>query len=131
MANIIWMTQPEAARPIGVGLVGTGFATSSHLDALSRVAGVRVAGVVGSSPDRARAAADRFDIDRVYPDLDALLGDPEVQAVHNCTPNQLHAEITLAALEAGKHVLSEKPLAFDVEQSARLVAAAHDAGVVA
>ena len=120
----------QAAATIGVGVVGTGFAASSHLDALSRVAGVRVAGVVGRTPERARAAADRLGVDRVYPDLDALLADRQVQAVHNCTPNDRHAEVTLAALAAGKHVLSEKPLALDANQSATLAAAAADAGVV-
>src|SRR5436190_20533224 len=113
----------QAAATIGVGVVGTGFAASSHLDALSRVAGVRVAGVVGRTPERARAAADRLGVDRVYPDLDALLADRQVQAVHNGTPNDRHAEVTLAALAAGKHVLSEKPLALDANQSATLAAA--------
>ncbi|MFL5796835.1 MAG: Gfo/Idh/MocA family protein [Actinomycetota bacterium] len=124
-------TGPTSGRPIRVGIVGTGFAASSHLDALARLPGVAVAGVAGSSPDRARAAAERLGIGGLaYPDLEALLGDPEVDAVHNCTPNHLHAQVTLQALAAGKHVLSEKPLAIDSEESARLVAAASGASLV-
>ena len=121
---------PHLGTPIRVGVIGTGFAASSHLDALARLRGVEVAGVVGSSPDRSRAAAERLGIGRAYPDLDALLEDDSVDAVHNCTPNHLHAGITDRALAAGKHVLSEKPLAFDPEEGARLVAAAARTGAV-
>ncbi len=124
------MNPGDPASPVGVGIVGTGFAASSHLDALARIPGVRVAGLVGSSPERARAAAHRLGMERVHGDLDALLNDPQVAVVHNCTPNDLHADVTLAALAVGKHVLSEKPLAFDSHQSALVVAAAAEAGVV-
>jgi predicted dehydrogenase len=112
------------ATPIRVGIVGTGFAASSHLDALARIRGVEVAGVVGSSEDRARVAADRLGVERVFPDLDALLDDGSIDAIHNCTPNHLHADVTLASLAAGKHVLSEKPLAMDSAQAGHLVDAA-------
>ncbi len=123
-------TGEASGRPIRVGVVGTGFAASAHLDALARVIGVEVAGVAGSSPERARSAADRLGIGRVYPDLEALLGDAEVDAVHNCTPNHLHAHITLQAFAAGKHVLSEKPLGIDSDETARLVNAASGANSV-
>src|SRR4051812_31087604 len=118
----------DGAPVIRVGLVGGGFAASSHVDALRRVRGVEVAGLVGSSPERGRAAADRLGAGRAYPDLDALLGD--VDAVHVCTPNHLHGPQTLAALAAGKHVLSEKPLGIDAAEAGRLAAAAAGAGVV-
>ena len=119
-----------AERRIHVGVIGAGFAASSHLDALSRLPEVEVAGLVGRSPERTRAAADRLGIERVYPDLDGMLADPGVDAVHVCTPNDRHAQVTIAALAAGKHVLSEKPLAMNAEQGRRLVAAARDAGTV-
>src|SRR5919201_1320031 len=118
------------SAPIRVGIVGTGFAASSHLDALSRLRTVEVAGVVGSSRERARAAAQRLGVGRAYPDLDALLGDEDVRAIHNCTPNHLHADVTLAALMAGKHVLSEKPLAMDSTEAGNLVDAATASGRV-
>jgi predicted dehydrogenase len=119
-----------ATDRIGTGIVGTGFAASAHVDALSRLPGVVVAGVVGSSPERARRAADRLGVDRVYEGLDAMLDDGSIVAIHNCTPNDLHADVTLRALAAGKHVLSEKPLGFDTRETATLVEAAAAAGVV-
>jgi predicted dehydrogenase len=102
------------------GIVGTGFAASSHADALARIPGAVLLAVAGTSQDKARAAAERFGAERAYPDYRALLADPDVDAVHNCTPNDLHAEINTAALAAGKHVLSEKPLAIDSVQTAAL-----------
>src|SRR3954447_11848505 len=102
-----------APRPIRVGVVGTGFAASSHLDALSRVGGVQVVGLVGRSEASGRGggarpggpparphAAPRLGVPRAYPDLDALLAG-DVDVVDNCTPNHVHAEVTLAALDAG------------------------------
>src|SRR2546427_3578380 len=123
--------QPDRSA-VRVGVVGTGFAASSHLDALSRVRGVRVTGFVGSSPDRAQAAAERLglDPDVIVAELAALLEGDEVDAIHNCTPNHLHAEVTLAALAAGKHVLSEKPLGMDAAETDQLAAAARDSDVV-
>jgi predicted dehydrogenase len=115
---------------LGVAIVGGGFAASSHLDALRRVEGVTPLGVLTSTPERSREAAERLGVERAYGALDDLLGDIEVDVVHNCTPNHLHHGITGAAFAAGKHVLSEKPLAFDVDQAEDLVAKAHAAGVV-
>jgi predicted dehydrogenase len=129
MTNIRRMAVEEGSQPIRVGVVGTGFAAASHLDALSRVPGLDV-GLVGSSVERARAAARRFGVRRVYPDLDALLSDAGVHAIHNCTPNDVHADITLRGLAAGKHVLSEKPLALNSRESSELVKASKERGSV-
>jgi predicted dehydrogenase len=117
-------------RRLRVAVIGSGFAASSHVDALSRVRAVEIAGIVGSSAERARAAAERFSIDRAYGSLDDALSDPSVDAVHNCTPNDVHAEITTRCLDAGKHVLAEKPLAMDSAQSGELVTRAAAADVV-
>jgi len=105
---------------IRAGIVGTGFAASAHADALARVRAARLLAVAGSSEAKARAAADRFGAERAYSCYRALLADPDVDAVHNCTPNDLHAEVNAAALAAGKHLLSEKPLAIDSSQTAAL-----------
>ena len=75
---------------IGVGIVGAGFAASSHVDALRRLPRVRLAGIVGSSPERVRPAADRLGIERVYPDLDAMLADDGVAAVREEAAHLLH-----------------------------------------
>jgi predicted dehydrogenase len=111
-------------------VVGSGFAGSSHVEALRRVPGVQVAALAGSSEERARAAADRLRVPAATGDYRALLADADIDAVHNCTPNDLHHDVTAAALEAGKHVLAEKPLAMDSVQAADLVARAERAGMV-
>jgi predicted dehydrogenase len=116
-----------AAAPIRVGIAGTGFAAAAHLDALRRVPGVEVVAVAGSDVERARGLADRFGSATAYGSHFDLLEDPAVEAVHNCTINRRHAEISLAALGSGRHVLSEKPLATDAQESAALVAAAEAA----
>lgn len=104
-------------------MVGTGFAARAHLDALSRLPDVRVVAVAGRDPRRVEELSSLHGL-RDYTDHADLLADPEVDAIHNCTVNRLHFELNLAALEAGKHVLSEKPLATTAEESAELAAAA-------
>ncbi|MBD2844205.1 Gfo/Idh/MocA family oxidoreductase [Paenibacillus sp. IB182496] len=116
-------------RMIQVGVVGTGFSASSHVEALRRLPGVVVAGVAGSSKEKSEAFAKELGIPSAYPDYRALVTDPKIQAVHNCTPNALHFEINKLALEQGKHLLSEKPLAMDPEQSGELVRLAERAQV--
>ncbi len=112
--------RPGRDGPLRVGIVGTGFAATSHADALARLPGVRLLGVAGTSQDKAEAVAARLGAERAYPGYRALLDDPDIDAVHDCTPNHLHAEVNSAAMAAGKHVLSEKPLAMDSHQTAAL-----------
>ena len=116
---------------IRVGVVGTGFAASSHLDALSRLPEVEVTGIAGSTPEKGRAAADRFGLARGYRHWQELVSAGDVDAVHNCTPNYLHAEVTSGALSAGKHVLAEKPLAMDSDETRALREQAAASPVVA
>jgi predicted dehydrogenase len=111
---------------ISVAIAGAGFAASSHLDALRRLPDVRVAGVLASSPESTTVAATRLGVEPIA-SLDQLL---KADVVHNCTPNDVHASITEAALDAGVHVLSEKPLAYDASEAAKLARAAAEAGVV-
>ena len=95
---------------INVGVIGTGFMGVTHTEALRRL-GVNVIGIVGSSPERARAKAAAANLPRVYDSVDALLADTAVHAVHVTSPNDVHADQVRAALAAGKHVVCEKPLA--------------------
>lgn len=101
-------------------VVGTGFMGWVHVEALRR-AGVEVAGILGSSPEKSRAEAVRLGLPRAYDSFDEVLSDVEVDAVHIATPNRLHFEMAAAVLEAGKHVLCEKPLAMNSSESAQLV----------
>lgn len=106
---------------LGIAIMGTGMIGAVHRRA-ALLAGAVVRGVVGSSPARARDVAQAWDIPRGYRDIEEALADPQVQVVHVCTPNHLHRAMAQAALEAGKHVICEKPLATTLED-ARLLAA--------
>ena len=117
-------------RKIGVGVIGTGFAASSHAEALRRLPGVELVAVAGSTRENAERAADEWGAARAYGDYRELLADDAIGAVHDCTPNHLHADVNAAVLEAGKHVLSEKPLALDSGETAELLRAAAGADVV-
>ncbi|MBM7564738.1 Gfo/Idh/MocA family protein [Paenibacillus sacheonensis] len=115
---------------IKVGIVGTGFSASFHLEALRRLPYVEVAAIAGSTLAKAQEAAHKYGIPRAYGTPEELIADGDVQVVHNCTPNHLHFEINEAVLLAGKHLLSEKPLAMNAEQSARLAELAKRHGAV-
>jgi predicted dehydrogenase len=107
------------------GVVGTGFIGAVHVEALGRL-GVEVVGVVGSSPRRARAKT----LAPVYESYEELLADERVDVVHLTTPNHLHHAQVKRALDAGKHVVCEKPLAMTSEQSAELLELAQRSGLV-
>jgi predicted dehydrogenase len=115
---------------INVAVIGSGFMGAAHVDALRRVPGVCVAAIASADRRRAQELADQFDIPHVLDDWRALLDRPDVHAVHNCTPNNLHYEVNRSLIEAGKHVLSEKPLTMTSAESADLVRLARARGVV-
>jgi predicted dehydrogenase len=109
----------HAARPTAA-LVGTGFIGPVHLEALRRL-GVPVAGVLGSTPERGRLAAQQLGLPRAYASLAELLADASVQVVHITSPNRHHFAQVCACLDAGKHVVCEKPLAMTSAETAELV----------
>jgi predicted dehydrogenase len=108
-------------------MIGTGFAAGAHIDALRRIPSVEVVAIAASSDAKANAAGRRFGIDRTFRDYRELLAYDGVDAVHDCTPNHLHRAINQDALRAGKHVLSEKPLGLDSDETAFLVEVAAEA----
>ena len=114
---------------IGTAVIGTGFIGTVHVEALRRI-GVRVTGVLGSSPERGAASAERLGVAHAYGSLDELLADPTVDVVHVTSPNDRHVEQARAALEAGRHVVCEKPLAMTAAESAALVELAQASGRV-
>jgi predicted dehydrogenase len=111
-------------------IIGTGFMGAAHYEAVRRIPGVEVVSVSASSPEIAEAFRAENGIDCAVADWREIVDDPEIEVVHNCTPNNVHFEINLALVRAGKHVISEKPLAVSSEQSQELVDAAQEAGVV-
>jgi predicted dehydrogenase len=120
---------PVSMSSINVGIVGTGFMGVAHTEALRRL-GVHVVGIVGSTPERARAKAAQANLPPVVDSLGALLRDASIDVVHITSPNNLHHEHVLAVLAAGKHVVCEKPLGLDSSQTHELLEAAQRAGVV-
>ena len=116
---------------IGMGLVGAGFVGPHHVDAVRRLGFVDIVAVAGSSEASGRDKASALGARRGYGSYQALIDDPDVQVIHNATPNFLHYEVTSAALAKGKHVVSDKPLAMTAAESKKLVDEARQAGVVA
>src|SRR4029078_7258200 len=102
---------------IGMGLVGAGFVGPPHIDAVRRLGFVGIVAVAGSNDASGRHEAEALGARRGYGSYQALIDDPDVQVVHNATPNYLHYEVTSAALAKGKHVVADKPLAMTAAAS--------------
>ncbi|MBM4467694.1 MAG: Gfo/Idh/MocA family oxidoreductase, partial [Chloroflexi bacterium] len=114
---------------IRAAVIGTGFIGPAHVEALRRL-GVEVVGIAGSSPQRARPKAEALHIPKVYADWRELVDDRAVDVVHITSPNYLHYPMAKAAVVAGKHVVCEKPLAMNSQESAELLNLAEEAGIV-
>jgi predicted dehydrogenase len=114
----------------GTAVVGTGFIGPVHVEALRRL-NRHVVGVLGSTPERGRSAAERLGLGRAYATYDEVLTDPAVNVIHLTSPNRLHFEQCRRALAAGKHVVCEKPLAMTTRETAELVELAARTPVVA
>ncbi len=115
---------------IKVGVIGTGYMGSIHLEALSRVGGITVKSVCDINHELAEASSQKYNIEYAYDDHMKIIDDDEIEVVHNCSPNKYHYSITKEALERGKHILSEKPLAITLEEGSELVDLAIKRGVV-
>src|SRR6516162_5097200 len=96
--------------PVGWGLLSTANINAKLLPGLQAAAGAEAVAVASRDQSRAETQAREYGIARAYGDYDVLLADPEVEAVYIPLPNSMHIEWTIRALEAGKHVLCEKPL---------------------
>lgn len=115
---------------INVAVIGSGFMGAAHVDGLRRVPGVNVVAIASIDRPRAEQLASDFAIPHVFEDWREILGRDDVHAVHNCTPNNLHYEVNRDLIDAGKHVLSEKPLTLTSEESSDLVRRAREKGVL-
>jgi predicted dehydrogenase len=117
-------------KKIKTAIVGTGFMGKVHTENVRRLGNVEVAAVVGSRPERAKAFAESASISVATSDLKDVLANKEIAAVHICTPNVDHFPMSMAAIEAGKAVLCEKPLTMNVDEARTLVEAAKAKGIV-
>ena len=103
-----------------VAVIGTGYIGNVHCEQLMRLSNVVLAGIADKNQAFASGAASRFGAEKIYRDAEEVLADETIDVIHNCTPNNLHYEINKLALEAGKQVFSEKPLALSAKESSEL-----------
>ncbi|HYW76530.1 MAG TPA: Gfo/Idh/MocA family oxidoreductase [Gammaproteobacteria bacterium] len=107
--------------PFKAGVIGKGFIGPAHVEALRRLGNVEVVAIAGTDEATATQTAQELGIPRGYGDWRELIRDRQVQVVHVCSPNRLHFVMAKEALEAGKHVVCEKPLALSVDEGRTLV----------
>jgi predicted dehydrogenase len=113
-----------------MGIVGAGFVGPHHVDAVRRLGYVDIIAVAGSSQASADKKAEAVGARKAYAGYEALLNDPDIQVVHNATPNYLHYPVNAAAIAKGKHVVSDKPLAMTAAEAKKLLDQATKAGIV-
>jgi predicted dehydrogenase len=111
------------------GVVGTGGIATDFVEALQLSKRCHVVNVTGSSPEKARAFADRWRLPSAAGSLEEMVADPTLEAVYVASPHPSHEVQALACIEAGKHVLCEKPITMDEKGAARVVDAAKRRGV--
>lgn len=119
----------KANEPLRVGIVGAGFMGEVHARAVIR-SGARLAAVAAGSPAEARDAATRWGAEGFASDPEAVLTADDLDVVHICTPNHLHAGQAQVALESGQNVICEKPLATSSADARRLADLARESGTV-
>ncbi|MEX2300779.1 MAG: Gfo/Idh/MocA family oxidoreductase [Bryobacterales bacterium] len=115
---------------IKTAVIGTGFVGRVHVESIRRQPDVELAAIADQSAELAKQFGEQLGIARAVGDYKELLADSSIQAVHICTPNNTHFAIAKDAIEAGKNVICEKPLAMSAKEAEGLVAAAKAKGVV-
>ncbi|WP_216855163.1 Gfo/Idh/MocA family protein [Paenibacillus alba] len=115
---------------LNIGVIGAGSISDMHLQSYSKQADARLIAVCDLNRQRAEDKAAAYNIEHIYTDYHELLANPEVDAVSICTWNNSHAEISIAALRAGKHVLVEKPLCKTVEEALQIQEAVRESGKI-
>ena len=108
-------------KKLKTGILGMGYIGASHIDAVRRIPECELWAVADANEELARRKAEYYQVPKCYASIDALLEDPEIEVIHNCTPNNLHTEINKKILAAGKHLLSEKPLALNFQEAQSLL----------
>ena len=122
------MNTAQRKKPVGIGVIGCGNISSAYLTAAKTFPILEIKSIADLMPEAAKARADEFGL--ATKSVDALLADPEIEMVINLTIPQAHVEVGLQALDAGKHVYSEKPLGVKLDDGKRLLAHARDKGLL-
>jgi predicted dehydrogenase len=118
-------------EPVRFGIISTAnIGMEKVTPAMQKSAGCDIRGIASRNLDSAKAAAAKLGIPKAYGSYEEMLADPEIEAVYNPLPNHLHVPLTIAAAAAGKHVLCEKPVAFNAEEAKKLVEARDKYGVI-
>lgn len=112
-----------------MGIVGAGFIGPQHINAVRRLGFVDIVAVADMNEAVAREKADQLSVPKAYGNYEEMLKDPDVHVVHNATPNFLHYPVNAAIMAAGKHVVSDKPLALTADEARKLRDQAAKAGV--
>jgi len=114
-----------------IGFVGCGNISGIYLDNITNVFGdLEIAGVTDLIRERAEKAAEEYAIKRIYKDMHELFADPEVDIVLNLTRPYEHLDVTIAALEAGKHVYTEKPLGASLDEAKKMMDLAREKNLI-
>ena len=116
---------------IGIGVIGAGFARNTQIPAWRACEGARVVAIASGRRENAEAVAQEFDIPHIADDWRGVVNNPEVDLVSIVSPPSTHCQIALAALDAGKHVLCEKPMAMNAREAAQMRQRAYEAGKLA
>jgi len=119
----------KSKPPLRVGILSTAKIARQFVLGVRASRKIKIVCVASRDRDRARRFAQEFEIDRCVGSYDDLLADPQVDAIYNPLPNSLHAHWSIRALQAGKHVLCEKPLAATADEARKMMQVAHDCGL--
>ncbi|MBM3998656.1 MAG: Gfo/Idh/MocA family oxidoreductase [Planctomycetes bacterium] len=112
-------------KEVGIGVVGCGFVgRGAHIPSIGAIAGAKLVAIADADAKRREKAASKHQVDSAYDDYQKLVNDPRVDAVIVALPTPLHVPASIAALEAGKHVICEMPLAPSLDEADRLLEAA-------
>ncbi|MGX5846651.1 Gfo/Idh/MocA family protein [Mesorhizobium sp. PL10] len=114
---------------VKIAIIGTGLISNWHIPAVQAVTGAELAGICDKVQEKAHAAAEKFQVNKVYADADEVFADPSVDAVVISVPNRFHHDLAVAAARARKHILLEKPVAHDLDAAKSVLSACNKAGV--
>lgn len=118
-------------QPVRWGILSTAkIGTAKVIPAMQRAELCDIAAIASRDAAKARSAADALGIPRSYGSYRELLQDPDIEAVYNPLPNHLHVPLSIEAAKAGKHVLCEKPVALNADETRTLIAARDQTGVL-